>query len=61
MKHVTRFSFDIMWDDADGKLSIGALEDTILSTYEGINILDTDEISMDEHKEYKELIENESE
>ena len=61
MKHVTQFSFDIMWDDADGRLNVEALENTILSNYEGIDILGSDEISMDEHREYKELIENESE
>lgn len=61
MKHVTQFSFDIMWDDTDGGLNVEALENTILSNYEGIDILGSDEISMDEHREYKELIENESE
>ena len=33
MKHVTQFSFDIMWDDADGGLNVEALENTILSNY----------------------------
>ena len=59
MKHVTQFSFDIMWDDTDGGLSVEALEDTILSAYDGIDILGSDETSMDERKEYKELIEEE--
>lgn len=61
MKHITQFSFNIMWDDEDGGLTVEALETTILSTYEGIDILGSDEISLDEQKEYKKLIENESE